>query len=325
MNEYKYFGEFLQQLRQDNQLTQAEAADGVCTLRQYQRLEKGESTPRIDVLFGLSEKFNVNLSDYYYYSFCYMTLKANACLQEVNIAIASHNQERLRELIEQMESIPDYQQRRGYRTKCYAEALVQAWNNDFEKCISTCLTGLNLSSLDDFLNMNTQRIYSRVDYPLINCICCSLAQIKQLKEACIGFSKLRSIIGYRNKQFSFEVYKMTDNSFIYYELATVNLAECYYDLHQYDLAYTYVQDGINFTIKHNNIQSMYNFLELKGRILAAQNKISEAQEVLQQALLITKLHWDSETNEGVQKSYESQYAKISKLLSDLDLPKVAED
>ena len=320
MNNYNYFGEFLQTLRLNNHLTQSEAAEGVCTLRQYQRLEKGESTPRIDVLFGLSEKFNVNLSDYYYYHACFLTSEIDNYVNELNTSISTHNDEVLTKLVKKFKSMPEFQYGNRYKQLCYAEALLHSWRGDYAEALKINLRGLNLKTLDSFLTMNRKQIYPKADYSLINGISFILATTEKIKEAMTGFSILIDIYEFRSKTFIFEEYKPTYTTYVYYEIAIANLAECYYLLGEYDSAYDCLQRGINYTMQHNNIWYVQSLLELKGKILAAQGKLKKARESFQQSLLLTKLKLDAEENPDLKKSYKLQYQNTEKLLAEYAPP-----
>lgn len=62
--ESKHYGEIIQKIRQDRNMTLKEAAGDIITPNNLSRFEKGLATVKVDTFFELLNKFNLNAEDY---------------------------------------------------------------------------------------------------------------------------------------------------------------------------------------------------------------------------------------------------------------------
>lgn len=320
MNNYNNFGKLLEHLRLSNNMTQVEAADGICTLRQYSRLEKGESTPRIEILYGLSNKFNTNLYDYYNIHFCHQSFEAYQCIKDLNRVITAGNYNSLETIITQMKKLKEFEDGDNYKNLCYAQALLQYNQKKYDQSISFCLQGLQLSDFEAFKQLFHNQIYTNIELCLMNCLGCNYGSMTRYEEANIAFTALVNAFDYQTKQTPFS---LAQNSFFlqnFYENAIYNIGYMYYCNRAISSAYNYVEKGIAFSISHNNISYLPSLLELKGYILKDLNKPVEAKECWQQALCLLKLQQQAplvqENLEYIQKKYNSVQTQIDLLTND---------
>ena len=61
--ESKHYGEIIQRIRQDRNMSLKEAAGDAITPNNLSRFEKGLSTVKVDTFFYLLDKLNVEVSD----------------------------------------------------------------------------------------------------------------------------------------------------------------------------------------------------------------------------------------------------------------------
>ena len=234
MNNYKHFGELLEQLRISNNMTQTEVAEGICTLRQYSRLEKGESNPRIDVLYGLSNKFNTNLYEFYNIHFCHQSFEAFKCIKDMNQTIYEGNLSNLESVIQSMQNLKEFNTGDNFKNLCYAQALFKYSKSDFVASLNFCLKGLQVPNFESLQKFSSHKIYSNIDLCLINCLGCDYGELSKTEEAIITFVTLVSAIDNQAEKLPFSSIKNSNFVQNSYENAILNLSNCYFqkqDLH----------------------------------------------------------------------------------------------
>lgn len=320
MNNYKHFGELLEQLRLSNNMTQVEASEGICTLRQYSRLEKGQSTPRIDILYGLSNKFNTNLYDYYNIHFCHQSFEAYQCIKDLNDSILANNYANLDSIISRMNELCEFNTGDNYKNLCYAEALSAYDKGNYKDSISLCLKGLALSDFNFFAELPENQIYTNIELCLMNCLGCNMGCLQKYKEANIAFRTLVDAFDYQSEKMPFSSAKNSDFVQNSYENAIYNISYTYYRDGSLDLAYGYVQKGINFSMLQNHINYLPSLLELKGYILIALQKTEEARDCWIQSLGLLKLNLDALPGDKKSEYIQQKYTSLQTQLASLDKP-----
>ena len=62
--EFKHYGEIIQKIRQDRNMTLKEAAGDIITPNNLSRFEKGLATIKVDTFFEILSKLNLDIEDY---------------------------------------------------------------------------------------------------------------------------------------------------------------------------------------------------------------------------------------------------------------------
>lgn len=307
MKNYKHFGELLEQLRISNKMTQQQAADGVCTIRQYSRLEKGESNPRIDVLYGLSNKFHTNLYEFYNIHFCHESFEAYQCISDFNEIISLNDLKSLKKIIQQMHSLQEFETGENFQTLCYAESLQLFFiDEDYIKAIEQCYRGLGIASYQELLKANKKpKVYSKIELCLLNSIGCNFGALSEFDKADTIFLILIESIDYQMEFLPFSAKYNTKFNQRFYENTIYNLSTSYLRNNELEKAIFYTEKGIAYCVKENNMRFLPELYDLKSSILIELNKKVEAKECMENALTLYKISNSMKQYNKLKADYDS--------------------
>lgn len=310
MKNYKHFGELLEQLRISNNMTQQQVADGVCTIRQYSRLEKGESNPRIDVLYGLSNKFHTNLYEFYNIHFCHESFEAYQCISDFGEIIRANDFNSISKIIQHMHSLQEFETGENFQTLCYAESLQLFFvEKDYIKAIEKCYQGLGMASFYDLQKTNKEsKVYSNIELCLLNCIACNYGAISEFDKANIIFLILIDSIDYQMTFLPFESKRNVKFSRIFYENIIYNLSINYLNNNELDKAKFYTEKGIAYCIKENNMRFLPELYKLKSFILINLDEKSEVKECMENALTLYKISNSINQYNELKAEYDNLFA-----------------
>lgn len=310
MKNYKNFGELLEHLRISNQMTQQQAAEGVCTIRQYSRLEKGESNPRVDILYGLSNKFHTNLYEYYNIHFCHESFEAYQCISDFNEILKLQHFKSLSKIIKRMDSLSEFKTGENYQTLCYAVSLSLFYNEkDYIKAIDHCYKGLGITSYQELIKVSEKKkVYSNIELCLLNSIGCNYGAMSEFDKANKIFLILVDSIDYQNEILPFFSKYTIKFTHKIYESTIYNLSTSYLRNHEIEKAKLYMEKGISYCIKENNMYFLPQLYELKSFIYYDLNEISEAKDCMEKALTLYTI-----TNSTTQyKELKTKYDMLFK-------------
>lgn len=322
MNNYNHFGELLEELRIKHHMTQAEVAEGICTLRQYSRLEKGESTPRIDILYGLSAKYNINLYSYYNIHFSYQSFESYQLIQEMRKCLDLCNLSDLTKIMEAMDDNSEFHSGENYKNKCYVHALVDFFNEEYDSSIENCLKGLDLSNRDDILTLSPTTIYTNIEFILINCLGCTLEKQGATEYSAFCYQLLIDGVDYQLDSVIFSTIKDSKQIIKIYEVAILNLSQMYYDKQQYEQSVNYATKGINFSVQHDYVIILPLYLVRKAYGLIPLKRYEEAKRVTKQAISLYEIQCDffhSNETDSYKSTAEQARQTIKQFTDLLDL------
>ena len=309
MKNYKNFGELLEQLRISNKMTQQQAAEGVCTIRQYSRLEKGESNPRIDVLYGLSNKFRTNLYEFYNIHFCHESFEAYQCISDFNELISTNNFHSLDKIIDQMRFLQEFETGENFQTLCYAESLqLFLIIKDYINSIDQCYKGLGITSYQELLKINKKpKVYSKIELCLLNTIGCNYGALEDFKKANSIFLILIDSIDYQNEFLPFAAKYNTKFTQKFYENTIYNLSSSYCGENELEKAKFYTEKGIASCLKENNMCFLPELYELKSFILIDLDEKTEAKECMENALSLYKICNSMDQYNNLKAQYDDLF------------------
>ena len=318
MNNYKHFGELLEQLRLQNQMTQSEVAEGICTLRQYSRIEKGESTPRIDILYALSAKYNTNLYEYYNVHFSHLSFEAFHYICKLNDASAVGDISSFQPIADEMEQLKEFETGDNFKYLCYAHALAEFYKPDLDCSIQYCLKGLELKDFNSFRLLSSQKVYTNAELCLMNCLGCTFIAKKSYEEADFTLHKLIEIFDYQAALLPFPSGKGTNFLMNIYENTVYNIAIYKYHMKDYNEACIYAQKGVDHSINHNDILYLPMLLQIKAYSLMQLELYDEAKKCSQQAITLFELTMNACLNDNKPELGQWKYNQQKTLLDELN-------
>lgn len=300
---YKHLGELLYELRTMCKLTQAEASEGVCTVRQYGRLEKGEYYPRMDILNGLSRKFNINLYNYFEFYFSNESVTAIKCKVEFNRILENSLIGELPAIINELKEHLDFSIRENCQILLFVKGVYAFYfEEDFEKSANLCMEALNLDE-KGIVNVkkNKHLLYNNIELAALNCLGSCFGALDKNDEAIEIFSSMREVIETRINEFD-DIKLVSPYEKKIYELVLYNLASSYMLKFMFEPALEMTEKGIRFSILHNHIQFLPNLLVRKFELLCMSKEREKAEEVYKTVFELLKLvNTDNKHEKQVQK------------------------
>lgn len=304
---YKHLGELLYELRTMCKLTQAEASEGVCTVRQYGRLEKGEYYPRMDILNGLSRKFNINLFNYFEFYFSNESVAAIKCKVEFNRILENSLTEELPIIIEEIKQHLDFTIRENCQMLLFAKGVhTFCFEEDYEKSAELCMEALNLDKKDIInLKKNRHLLYNNVELATWNCLGSCYGALDKKEEAIEIFSSIKEVIEARINEFD-DIKLVSPYEKKIYEIVLYNLGSSYMKNAMLEPALEMTEMGIHFSILHNHIRFLPNLMVRKFELLCMSNEREKAEEAYKTVFELLKLV-------NINNKYEKQVQKLEKL------------
>lgn len=291
-------------------LTQGEVSDGICTIRQYCRLEKGEYYPRINILNGLSKKFNINLHNYFELYFSNESVASIKCKLEFNKILENNLAEELPMIIEEFKKHLDFTIKENCQMILYARALHSFYfDRNFEQTIELCMEALNLDKKDKIdIKKNDNLLYNNIELSIWNCLGSCYGALDKNEEAIQIFSSMKEVIESRINGFD-DIKLVSIYEKKIYELVLYNLASSYMLESMLAPALELTEKGIMFSITHNNIRFLPNLMIRKFELLCMLNEMKKAEEVHRTTIELLKLV-------NIDGKYEKQIKKLEKIYNE---------
>ncbi len=289
----KQFSRELTWLRAKSGLSQKELAKGICTQPAISKIEKGEVCPQLDTLYLLSLKLNVPLSYF------------------INI-ILFENKEYIEQTITYIEELTS---RHRYKEAYHlVQAEIKIKNQDpwFQVYLlwqryyngyhlnyyhaDECIEGLKK------LLQKEQIIMDRfLDIKILNTIGTIYSNQGKYNESLYYYEK---ILSSHNENFTNPI---LENKNIYRLRVIYNKAKTLYDAGKYELSVVSTQEGIQHSIKHQNMSLIGQLYYYEGQCY---EKLMSDEELIknsyQQALYFFEL-LGNETYVGIIKKLKQNY------------------
>ena len=278
------FSMVLKKIRNDYGFTQEEAAEDVCSLRHYKRIESGEITPSAYVLNDLSKKFN------YDFSALYNALNVDGAniynwKAAASLAIARKDFTLIKEFIDNADSLP--QIRSILMVKQYLKGLLSLHDNmPPNEIIATLLEGLRLEN-PTFSLCNID-IRSNEGLCILNLYATCLVKNELFSEAEILFKymadRLSSIIE-TNGNFYYS------SSFIdnFYPKCIGSYVGLLIKEKKFDIAMSEINKAAKTLQSHYAVKYLHLILWKKVELLYAMEKTDEAKKAFEQMRTLCEL------------------------------------
>lgn len=287
---YTHFGELLKDIRTSNNMTLEQLADGICSVRQLSRIENGENNPSLFLIHSFSLKLNVNLQEYYRFYFTSGSFAAHNLKTKIEKLISESNLSELRNFINSVENLPEFQSGENKQYILYSKALCTAHiDKDNDSSIRYCEEGLKIINPDFNINNIKDQFYSGVSLTMINLIATNYIRLEQHEKSLPIMEDMFSILERHFFQVPFIMYRSTDFEKKLYQTTTFNLSMISMNLKQFNKALEYVDKGINFSKKHSYMRFLPELLARKSRLLLEMNKRNEAKELFKDTLSFYRL------------------------------------
>ena len=95
--EFKHYGEIIQKIRQDRNMTLKEAAGDIITPNNLSRFEKGLATIKVDTFFEILSKFNIDGADFI--EILYIQDKSGQRIKQIRNALSKNDRTKARQIL----------------------------------------------------------------------------------------------------------------------------------------------------------------------------------------------------------------------------------
>lgn len=273
------FGSLLKELRKMSRLTQTDACKGICSLRQYVRLENNESEPSMYLVQLLSHRFNYDLLSYYKLIYCDQTLQANALKTEADELVKNGDYKKLQHLISAIQIMPEFQKGENLQCLYYYKALIACfYTQDYMQAVNFCISGLHIEDTSITRSNLNGKISSNVGLSLLNTMACAFFKLSNTQKAIEIWSRILV-----------DIEKKMSANFSYYQSSIEFVKQLYlstsYNIgiqktlsENYQSAIEYFDKGIHFATQYNCTYYLTNIVRQKMRVLYTLKRFDEARK-----------------------------------------------
>lgn len=305
---YKHFGELLKEIRTSNNITLEQLAEGICSVRQLSRIERGENNPSLYILHHISIKLNIDLQEYYRIHFSSGSFEAYDYKSKLEQLLINLDLYSVRELIEKIENQEHFKRGENRQYIIYGKALCSAnLDKDYELSNKFCIEGLQIEDPAFNINKFEDKIYSNIGLTMINLIAVNYNRMGRYDESFEIFKSLFSVLENHIFNAPFSMYNSLAFEKKLYQSTSCNLSIIYSDKGQYDIAMKYVNKGIDFSIKENYMRFLPELLSQKSRVLYKIGYSEESYMAYQDCLSLNRLCRGTEQVKKIEDEIKEKF------------------
>jgi tetratricopeptide (TPR) repeat protein len=239
-------------------------------------------------------------------------------IHEINDAIVLGDISCLKELIIKYENNDDFKKGENLQHIFYAKALCEAKEENYIESIDYCMKGLLIENPLFTIETIPDFMYSNIGLAILNCIS---VNYMSLNKKDIGFNILTSLLSviernYINSQYA--MYQSGQFSKKFYINALYNISFMFLSDNELDRAEEYINKGIEFSVKENNMRFLPNLIYNKFMLLYKREKLEEAIEYYVQAKGLYKLVNRMNTWKELEEYSRIEFPDFIKYLDDRD-------
>ncbi len=182
MKNFSSIGEIIKYYRLTNDISQAALAEGICSREYLGKIERNECIPTLAMINQLSHKLEINLYDTYAIMLRHHNIETHQKIEKLNDFFSEENIHLLPKLIEEYESLDNFQYGEPYQHLMYAKSIcLSNLENQYMKAIQLAAQGLSLNheNLDDLLNHKQH--YSNIELALLLSIAVNYCRCEEIE------------------------------------------------------------------------------------------------------------------------------------------------
>lgn len=287
---YVHFGELLRDIRTSKGMTLEQLSDGICSVLQLSRIEKGDSTASLFILHNFSKKLNIDLQEYNRVFFTSGNFKAYNIRSSISQLIKNKNLIGLRNFINYVEGLDEFKHGENKQYILYSKALCTSYlDSDYFKSIDYCLEGLKIEDKDFKVSNIKDKVYSSVGLTMINLISVNYDKLGQTD---LSFALSESLFTILENQIfteNFARYNSLDFEKKLYQSLGNNLSFFYMNKNQYTKSLEYINKSIAFSIEQSYMRFLPELLLQKSKLLFKMNMMYESYDLYKICLSFYKV------------------------------------
>lgn len=310
---YKHFGEFLQELRLSRNMTREQLAQDICTPKQIYRIEKGVYEPSLYLINQLSIKFNLDLNDYFKMYFTNITITGLEGINHINAAIESSNITLLKSIIDKYEVLEDFKKGENLQHIYFGKALCYALlDNNYKTSLDYCFKGIQVEYPAFNLDNITRNMYSNVGISLLNCMAQNFFAMDKYNNGMEVLTGLLTILEIYSINSPYSLFNASQFSKKTYQGVLYNLGVHLFEHGEIKKALSYVEKGIEFSLKEYNLRHLPNLIFMKFKLLYSEKKYEEAMEYYNRAIYLYKITNKDAILKDLENTAHIDYPEIFK-------------
>lgn len=305
---YGHFGEFLKYVRKSSGMTLEQLSNGICSVRQLSRIEKGENTASLFILHYLSEKLNIDLQEYSRIFFTSGNFKAYSIKNSISNLIKNQDLVNLKEFINSVEDLDEFKYGENKQYILYSRALCLTYlDYDYLKSIDYCLEGLKIEDKNFRITEITDRIYSSVGLTMINLISVNYDKLGKTDLSFLISEQLFALLENQIFNSKFNRYSSQDFEKKLYQSLGNNLSFFYMNKKQYHKSFEFVDKSIKFSIEQSYMRFLPELLLQKSKLLFKMGMIYESHESYKACLNFYKVLRNDDEVRNLEKEIKDLF------------------
>ncbi|QHQ60544.1 helix-turn-helix domain-containing protein [Anaerocolumna sedimenticola] len=308
---YEHFGNLLQELRIKYHMSREKLAQNICTPKQIYRIERGDSEPSIYLLHQLSIKFNLDLNEYYKMHFTSNTIAGLEGIKTINAALESGDMTLLNSLVYKYEKQEEFKKGSNLQHIYYGKALCSALlDKDYKTSLDYCFKGIQVEYPEFNISKIDKNTYSNVGIALLNCISQNYFAMNQYNNGMKVLFELLNVLETYVLTSPYPMFQASQFSKKIYQAVLCNISASLLDNGEIENALDYVEKGIQFSIKENNLRFLPDLLLMKFKIFYYKKNYEVAKEYYNRTIYLYKIINKENKISELEKSSKAEYPEI---------------
>ena len=310
---YEHFGEFLRELRLSRNMTREQLAQDICTPKQIYRIEKGVYEPSLYLINQLSIKFNMDLNEYFKMYFTNNTIVGLEGINSINTALESGDMTLLKSLVDKYEKLEEFKKGGNLQHIYYGKALCSALlDKDYKTSLDYCFKGIQVEYPEFNISRINKNTYSNVGIALLNCISQNYFAMNQYNNGMKVLFELLNVLETYVLTSPYPMFQASQFSKKIYQAVLCNISASLLDNGEIENALDYVEKGIQFSIKENNLRFLPDLLLMKFKIFYHKKNYEVAKEYYTRTIYLYKIINKENKISELEKSSITEYPEIFK-------------
>lgn len=227
-DKFAHIGEVISYIRKEQNISQAELADGICSREYIGQIEKGLKFPTTYMINQFCNKLDINIYDEYALLLQHGGYAQHQMIVAINEHISPEKGHKLLDLVTQYENSEVPIEGELLQTICYAKALYYGnIDKQIERALKYCLEGM-LTHYPDFTingSFDSYRL-SNIELNLLHCLFNQYYRMGDISLCILGHKKLLAYLSKKLLTTSYIVHKKLHFELTVLALVSHNILIC---------------------------------------------------------------------------------------------------
>ena len=275
--EILHIGLVIKRIRTERKMSQAQLAEGICSIKYIRELEKGKYTPSTYIVIALSNRLRIDIFSMYMKFLNSGTLQYADIIYEIERAIDIYNFDEITSHLEKCERIDAFKSGPLRQFLLFAKAHVSLYrDHNLELAKEYVIEGIRTFFPDFTLETLSNHLYNNRELSLASMLATIYCTNNDIAT---GKSIYKQLISALEEQFSIHTrlftYTSRSERLSYINLLS-NISNCYYECEEYEDALSSADKGIALCQKHQCVDDLPRLLQCRLQALVKLGQYDEA-------------------------------------------------